>query len=75
MIDQEHYDRIVYDIMCDIWDAYRASTKSKSAKPFNDVFDELYSKHRDEHFIHVIEHVGLALAPSINNAVSGPGGI
>ena len=66
---QEKYDRVVYDILIDLWEAYRLATTTQDAKPFNEVFEKLYSQHRDEEFIHVIEYMGLALAPSVNRAV------
>lgn len=75
IMDQEHYDRIIYEIMWDIWDAYREASQSMDAKPFNDLFNRLYSVHRDEHFVHVIEYMGLALAPSVTKIAQGEKGL
>ena len=75
IMDQEHYDRIIFDVICDIWEAYRETSKSHNAKPYNDVFSKLYSIHRDEHFLHVIQYMGMALAPSVNKIAQGVEGL
>lgn len=69
--DKEEYDKIVYDIVASIWEAYRKGTKSGSCKPFNEIFPELYKKYDKDLFTHVIRYFGLALAPSLNYIVNG----
>lgn len=32
---QEEYDRIIYDILIDIWEVYRKSSKEGNASHFN----------------------------------------
>ena len=71
---QEQHDRIIYDIIIDIWEAYRESTKSGNAKPFNNVFMDLYDKFEDESdpiYTEFIARFGVALTPSVNRAVQG----
>ena len=67
----EEYDRVIFDIVASIWEAYRVSTKNKNAAQFNQVFKDLYIKYDKDLFTHVIRYMGLALAPSINFIVSG----
>lgn len=69
---QEEHDRVIYDIIIDIWEAYRKSTKSANAKPFNDVFIDLYDRfdsQADLIFTDFIARFGVALTPSVNRAV------
>lgn len=71
---QEQHDRIIYDIIIDIWEAYRESTKSANAQPFNNVFMDLYDKFENEPdtiYTNFIAAFGLALTPSVNRAVQG----
>ena len=70
-MDKEEYDRMVFDIVGSIWEAYRDSTKSNDCTPFNKIFRELYIKYDKDIFTHLIRYMGLALAPSLNFVVKG----
>ena len=69
--DKEEYDKIVFDIVGSIWEAYRESTKSGNCKPFNEIFPKLYERYDKDIFTHVIRYMGLALTPSLNFIVNG----
>ena len=67
---QEQIDATLYDIICDIWNAYRLSTKLENAKEFNHVFMDLHDEYgHNEKYKGFIQNFGMALAPFINDAV------
>ena len=68
-MNQEEYDRTLYNIIIDVWDAYRKASKSGNAKYFNEVFQGIYEKNPETCFVEFTETLGMAFVPSVNRAV------
>ena len=67
---QEQIDVTLYNIICDIWNAYRTASKLENAKEFNDVFMNLHDEYEySDKFKGFIQNFGMALAPFVNEAV------
>ncbi len=65
---QEENDKVLYDVVCTIWEAYRESTKSSNASHFNHAFTPLFEKYKDDCYKEFILQLGGCFAPFINKA-------
>ena len=61
--NQDEIDRNLYNIICDIWDAYRESSKLGDIKIFNEVFITVHDQYDDPEYSRFISWYGIALAP------------
>ena len=67
--NQEEIDKNIYDIICDVWEAYRSSSKKGDLTEFNAVFNKLHNTYPDDEYTRFISWFGMALAPFANQAV------
>ena len=67
--NQDEIDRNLYNIICDIWDAYRESSKLGDIKTFNEVFITVHSQYDDPEYSRFISWFGMALAPFANKII------
>ena len=67
--NQDEIDKNLYNIICDIWDAYRTSSKEGNVKAFNDVFITVHSQYDDPEYNRFISWFGMALAPFANKII------
>lgn len=66
---QDEIDRDLYNLICDIWDAYRTSSKEGSLKTFNEIFDREHRMYDGEEYGRFISWFGMALAPFANRMI------
>ena len=66
---QEEMDLDLYNIICDIWEAYRTSSKVGNVKAFNDVFITEHNQYEDPEYGRFISWFGMALAPFANKII------
>ena len=67
--NQDEIDRNLYNIICDIWDAYRESSKLGDIKIFNEVFITVHDQYDDPEYSRFISWFGMALAPFANKII------
>lgn len=67
--NQEEIDLNLYNIICDIWDAYRESSKLGDIKTFNEIFITVHDQYDDPEYNRFISWFGMALAPFANKII------
>ena len=67
--NQDEIDRNLYNIICDVWDAYRESSKLGDIKTFNEVFITVHDQYDNPEYSRFISWFGMALAPFANKII------